>query len=101
MNAEDADEDTEGGVVQIEGDVDDAGKTCPDCNLSHDEGVMTLFVSNITVWDVFDVGLTESQKLRFGKVLVVADIVKDPDIEDEFAKVDEFSFVEVSLPSLS
>ena len=101
MNAEDADEDTEGGVVQSEGDVDATDITGPGCSLSNDEGAPTLFNSSMADWDVFDVGIAESQKLRLGKFLVAADIVKDPDIEDEFAKVDEFNLADVSLLSLS
>lgn len=104
MNAEDADDDIEGGVVHIEGDAVDIGKTCPVCNLSNNGAVLTaLFVSNATERDECVEGITASLKFWSENAFVVADMVEDPGIDDILANVGVFNLLGTSfiLPSRS
>ena len=104
MKAEDADDDIEGGVVDIEGDAVEIGNTCPVCNLSNNGAVATvLFVSNTTERDECVEGITASLKFWSEKAFVVAAMVEDPDIDDIFDNVDVLNLLGASfiLPSRS
>ena len=96
MNAEDADDDTEGGVELIEGDVDEIGTTCPGCNLLNGDTVPTLLVSWDTKCDEFDIVITCSPKFWLAIVFGAA-AIEEPDMKDEFLDVDEFNWIEFSF----
>ena len=102
LNAEDADDDTEGGVVLIEGDVVESGTTCPGCNLLNGDTVPTLLVSWDIECDEFDILMTCSLNFWFAIVLGAA-AIEEPDMKDEFANVDELNCIDLSftLTSLS